>query len=184
MSNFYSTPKSLFREDWLSFDSSQQLDILLTIKKMPDCSKANSQSLNLTHSQSKYSVFCIASKVHSKEFLASFPFQFCGRCWEKVPGYESKTKQYLSTAWNRVPASLCGQKSRHVPSFFLVLNIRKLLQIFFLHLLQSTFLSLGASREAEIPHPKLRIPLRGKSWKVTSWKPNSVLHKASCKSIL
>lgn len=131
MSNFYSTPKSLFREDWLSFDSSQQLDILLTIKKMSDCSKANSQSLNLTHSQSKYSVFCIASKVHSKEFLASFPFQFCGRCWEKVPGYESKTKQYLSTAWNQVPASLCGQKSRHVPSFFLVLNIRKLLQIFF-----------------------------------------------------
>lgn len=131
MSNFYSIPKSLFREDWLNFDSSQQLDISLTLKKMSDCSKANSQSLNLTHSQSKYSVFCIAGKVHSKEFLAFFPFQFSGRYWEKVPGYESKTKQYLSTAGNQVPVSLCGQKSRHVPSSFLVLNIQKLLQKFF-----------------------------------------------------
>lgn len=131
MSDFYSVPKSLFREDWLSFDSSQELDILFIPKKTSDCFEAISQWFNLTYSQSKYCVFCIVGKVHSKGFLAYFPFQFCGRCWEKVPGYESKTKQYVSTAQNQVPISLCGQKSGHVPSSFLVLNIRKRLQTFF-----------------------------------------------------
>lgn len=76
MSDFYSIPKSLFREDWLSFDSSQQLDILLILKKMSDCSKAISQSLNLTHIRSPsilYSTLLARStqKYSQPTFLSS-----------------------------------------------------------------------------------------------------------------
>jgi len=84
-----------------------------------------------------------------------------GGAGKQVPGYEPKMKQYLPTACNEVPTSLCGQKSSHIPSSFRVLATRKLLTQIFVDLLWGTFLSRGAAREAEIPHPKLRIEKLG-----------------------
>lgn len=165
MSDFYSVPKSLFRENWLSFDSPQQLNILHTPKIMSECSKAISQSFNLIHAQSKNSIFCILhcwqGPLKSIFSLLSFPIlcEVLGNStwiWNQdkaIPLYCLKSSAYFSL-WAEV-------KTRP----FILLNIRKLLWTF-LHLLQSTFLTLGTAEEFEIPLSKLRIPPRGKSWKL------------------